>query len=284
MPLDQSVDEKEMSFLDHLEELRWHIIRAVIAILVITVAAFVAKDFVIGTLLMGPSKIDFWTYKVLCQFAELVNTPSLCITELPFELVSRKLSSQFMTHISVSFAAGLILGFPYAFWEIWRFVKPGLYTKERKASRGATIAVTFLFMSGVLFGYFIITPISIHFFSTYEVYEGLQNLFDLSSYISLITMIVFGSGFLFQMPVVVYFLTKAGLISSALMKKYQRHAIVVILIIGAMITPPDPFSQLLIAFPLMILYQISIVIAKRIEKRKARKERQEQAKNKLKEI
>lgn len=272
-----------MSFLDHLEELRWHIIRAVLAILIITVAAFVAKDFVIGTLLMGPSKIDFWTYKILCQLAEIVKTPSLCITELPFELVSRKLSSQFMTHISVSFAAGLILGFPYAFWEIWRFVKPGLYSKERKASRGATFAVTFLFMSGVLFGYFIITPVSVHFFSTYVVYEGLQNLFDLSSYISLITMIVFGSGFLFQMPVVVYFLTKAGLISSSLMKKYQRHAIIVILIIGAMITPPDPFSQLLVAFPLMILYQISIVIAKRIERRKARKERKE-AQQKTKEV
>jgi sec-independent protein translocase protein TatC len=284
MPLDQSGEEKEMSFLDHLEELRWHIVRSVIAILVITIAAFLAKDFVIGTLLMGPSKIDFWTYKVLCQFSELMGTPSLCITELPFELVSRKLSSQFMTHISVSFAVGLILGFPYLFWEIWRFIKPGLYSKERSASRGATFAVSILFTSGVLFGYFIITPISIHFFSTYVVYEGLKNLFDLSSYISLITMIVFGSGFLFQMPVIVYFLTKAGLISSRLMKKYQRHAIVVILIIGAMITPPDPFSQLLIAFPLMILYQVSIVIAKRIERRKEKKELKEQAQRKTKEV
>ncbi len=276
MALDQmgDGDEKEMSFIDHLEELRWHIIRGVIAILVVTIAAFIAKDFVIGTLLMGPSKSDFWTYRALCELAQLVNTPSLCIEELPFELVSRKLSSQFMTHISVSFAAGMIVGFPYLFWEIWRFVKPGLYSKERKASRGATFSVSILFMSGVLFGYYIITPISVHFFSTYVVYEGLQNLFDLSSYISMITMIVFGSGFLFQLPVIVYFLTKAGLISSAWMKKYQRHAIIVILIIGAMITPPDPFSQLLVALPLMILYQISIMIAKRIEKRKAKKEKE----------
>jgi sec-independent protein translocase protein TatC len=276
MALDQmgDGDEKEMSFIDHLEELRWHIIRGVIAILVVTIAAFIAKDFVIGTLLMGPSKSDFWTYRALCEFAQLVRTPSLCIEELPFELVSRKLSSQFMTHISVSFAAGLIVGFPYLFWEIWRFVKPGLYSKERKASRGATLAVSILFLSGVLFGYYIITPISVHFFSTYVVYEGLQNLFDLSSYISMITMIVFGSGFLFQLPVVVYFLAKVGLISSAWMKKYQRHAIIVILIIGAMITPPDPFSQLLVALPLMLLYQLSIVIARRIEKRKAKKEKE----------
>lgn len=261
--------------MDHLEELRWHIVRSVIAILVITIVAFIAKDFVIGKLIMGPSRIDFWTYKVLCQFAELVKTPSLCITELPFELVSRKMSSQFMTHISVSLAAGFILGFPYVFWEIWRFIKPGLYSKERSASRGATLAVTFLFTAGVLFGYYIITPISVHFFSTYVIYDGLQNLFDLSSYISMITMIVFGSGFVFQLPVIVYFLAKIGLISSSLMKKYRKHAIVVMLIIGALITPPDPFSQMLVALPLMLLYQVSIVIAKRIERRKERKERKE---------
>lgn len=282
MALDQMEDGegKEMSFLDHLEELRWHIIRAFIAIIVFTVAAFIAKDIVIDMLLMGPSKPDFWTYRKLCELAELVKTPALCVEELPFELVSRKMSSQFMTHISVSFAVGLILGFPYLFWEIWRFIKPGLYSKERKASRGATFAVSVLFLSGILFGYFAVAPISVRFFSTYVVYEGLKNLFDLSSYISLVTMITFGSGLLFQLPVVVYFLTKIGLISSAWMKKYQRHAIIVILIVAAIVTPPDPFSQLLIAFPLMILYQLSIAIARRIEKRKARAELKEKAKNK----
>ncbi|MCP4456694.1 MAG: twin-arginine translocase subunit TatC [Cytophagales bacterium] len=275
MPLDQigdSQNEKEMTFLDHLEELRWHIIRAAIAIFIITIVAFIAKDIVIDLLIMGPSRTDFWTYLKLCELAGLLNTPTLCVDSLPFELVSRKLSSQFMTHISVSFMTGLILGFPYAFWEIWRFIKPGLHLKERKASRGATFSVSFLFMTGVLFGYFLIAPISVRFFATYVVYDQLQNLFDLSSYIGMITMIVFGSGLLFQLPVIVYFLTKAGLISSRLMKKYRKHAIIVILILGAMITPPDPFSQMLIALPLMLLYQISIVIARRIEKRKLRQE------------
>ena len=270
MPLDQIGEEKEMTFLDHLEELRWHIIRAAIAIFTFTVAAFVAKDIVIDLLIMGPSRTDFWTYQKLCQLAELLSTPTLCIDTLPFELVSRKLSSQFMTHISVSFMTGLILGFPYAFWEIWRFIKPGLHSRERNASRGATFSVSFLFMLGVLFGYFLIAPISVRFFATYQVYDQLQNLFDLSSYIGMVTMIVFGSGLLFQLPVIVYFLTKAGLISSNLMRKYRKHAIIVILVLGAMITPPDPFSQLLIALPLMVLYQISIAIAKRIEKRKLR--------------
>lgn len=267
MPLDQVPDEKEMSFLDHLEELRWHVIRALIAIVIFTIAAFAAKSIVIDTVILGPSKTDFWTYRKLCELAEIINTPALCIDELRFELVSRKLSSQFMTHITVSFVAGLILGFPYLFWEIWRFIRPGLHPKEKKASRGATFSVSFLFLLGVLFGYFIISPISVRFFASYQVSESLQNLFDLSSYITTVTMIVLGSGLLFQLPVVVFFLTKAGLISSSLMKRYQKHSIIVILILGAMITPPDPFSQILIALPLMTLYQLSIFIAKRIERK-----------------
>lgn len=270
MPLDQLSDEKEMSFLDHLEELRWHIIRSLIAIIIFAIAAFIAKDFVIGTVLLGPSRTDFFTYRKFCELAELINTPALCIDTLRFELVSRKLSSQFMTHVIVSFTVGLIVGFPYMFWEIWRFIKPGLHPRERKASRGATFSVSVLFMLGVLFGYFLIAPISVRFFAAYEVDPSLQNLFDLSSYISTVTMIVFGSGILFQLPVIVYFLTKAGIVNSAMMITYRKHAIIVILVLGAMITPPDPFSQILIALPLMLLYQLSIVIAKRIEKRELR--------------
>ncbi|MEQ8626517.1 twin-arginine translocase subunit TatC [Ekhidna sp.] len=274
MPLDQIPDEKEMSFLDHLEELRWHIIRSLIAIVVIAIAAFAMKDFVIGTVILGPSRTDFWTYQKLCQLADLIGTPALCIDSLTFELVSRKLSSQFMTHVSVSFVVGLVLGFPYLFWEIWRFIKPGLRPQERKASRGATFSVSVLFMMGVLFGYFMIAPISVRFFSTYQVDPSLQNLFDLSSYINTVTLIIFGCGILFQLPVIVYFLTKAGIVSSALMKAYRKHSIIVILILGAIVTPPDPFSQILIALPLMMLYQFSIVIAKRIEKREARQNKE----------
>ncbi|KAJ1444185.1 twin arginine-targeting protein translocase TatC [Ochromonadaceae sp. CCMP2298] len=246
MALDQIGDgnEGEMSFLEHLESLRWHLIRALIAIVIVTIAAFIAADFVIDTVLFGPSRVDFWTYR-------------------------KMMASQFMTHITVSFVAGLIIGFPYAFWEIWRFIKPGLHSAEKKASRGATFSVSLLFLLGILFGYFLIAPISIRFFATYQISTVLENKFDLSSYVSTVTMIVFGSGLLFQLPVIVFFLTKAGLISSHLMKTYRKHAIIVILVLGAMITPPDPFSQILIALPLMVLYQISIVIAKRIEKRKA---------------
>ena len=270
MPLDQIPDEKEMSFLDHLEELRWHIIRSLIAIIVFTIAAFIMKDFVVGTVIMGPSQVDFWTFRKMCELGDLIGSEALCVKEMDFILQSRKVQGQFMAHITVSFAIGLILGFPYAFWEIWRFIKPGLQPKERKASRGATFSVTFLLILGILFGYFIICPISVRFFSSYELYEGLQNEWDITSYLSIITIIVFGTGVLFQLPVIVYFLTKAGIVSSALMRKYRKHAIIVILVLGAMITPPDPFSQILIAMPLMMLYQMSIVIAKRIEKREAK--------------
>jgi len=273
MALDQiGSSEKEMTFLDHLEELRWHVIRAVIAIMVIAIVAFAFMDFIMGSLIMGPGRTDFWTFQKLCELSEIVNISALCVEELPFQIISRKVQGQFMAHISVAFTVGLIVGFPYAFWEIWRFIKPGLHSKERNASRGATFSVSFLFTLGVLFGYFLIAPISIRFFSNYQVYDLIGNQWDLSSYVSIITLVVFGSGLLFQLPVIVYFLTKAGLVSSNLMKKYRKHSIIVILILGALITPPDPFSQMLIALPLMLLYQISIVIAKRIERRKERQE------------
>jgi sec-independent protein translocase protein TatC len=268
MPLDQiGDDEREMSFLDHLEELRWHLIRSLGAIAVFAVAAFVSKEFVFGVLLLGPSRPDFWTYEMLCKFSSLLNSDAFCIEELPFIIQSRKMTGQFAMHITSSFVIGLILAFPYAFWEIWRFIKPGLYPNERNATRGAVFYVSFLFIMGILFGYFVVTPISVNFLSNYQIDPSIQNEFDIISYITTLVTLVLACGLLFQLPVVVYFLTKAGLVSSSLMKTYRRHAIVVILVLGAMITPPDPFSQVLIAIPLVGLYQVSIFIAKRIEKR-----------------
>ena len=268
MPLDQIGEEKEMSFLDHLEELRWHIIRSLIAIVVFSIAAFASKELVFHTILLGPSRVDFWTYQKLCELSELLSSDALCIDKLPFIIQSRQMTGQFAMHLTSSFVIGLIFAFPYAFWEIWRFIKPGLYPKERKASRGATLSVSFLFLIGVLFGYYILAPISINFLSNYQIDESIANEFDIISYISTVTTLVLACGLLFQLPVVVYFLTKAGLISASLMLKYRKHAIVVILILGAMLTPPDPFSQVLIAVPLLGLYQVSIFICKRVERRK----------------
>lgn len=273
MPLDQVDDEPgEMSFLDHLEELRWHLIRSLTAIFVFAIAAFVSKGVIFGEIILGPSKPSFWTYRILCNLSEILSSDALCISELPFIIQSRQMTGQFSMHITSSFVIGLICAFPYAFWEIWRFVKPGLYDKERKAATGATFYVSLLFFMGVFFGYFVVTPISINFLSNYQIDPSILNEFDIISYVSTVTTLVLACALLFQLPIVVYFATKAGLISSSLLKTYRKHSIIVILMLSAVLTPPDPFSQVLIAIPLGLLYQLSILIAVKLEKKERKQE------------
>ena len=257
--------EKEMSFIDHLEELRWHIIRSLGAILIFSIIAFLSKQIVFGIILLGPSKADFWTYRFLCDIGQKINVFTFCITELPFIIQSRQMAGQFMMHLSSSFVIGLICTFPYAFWEFWRFISPGLYANEKKAARGATFYVSLLFFIGILFGYFILTPISINFLANYQIDPSILNEFDIISYISTIIMLVLASGLLFQLPMVIYFLTKAGVVNKQMLKQYRRHAIVIILIFGATLTPPDPFSQIVMAVPLVGLYEISIFISGKVK-------------------
>ncbi|MEO9965329.1 MAG: twin-arginine translocase subunit TatC [Reichenbachiella sp.] len=262
----QNIEEPEMSFLDHLEELRWHVIRAFAAITLCTVVAFVSKDFVFGTLIFGPTTPDFWTFQMLCQLSDILHSEALCIDSIPFNAQSRLMTGQFTMHITASFALGIIVAFPYAFWEIWRFISPGLYIKERKVARGAVFYVSLLFIIGVMFGYYIITPLTVNFLSSYQVHASVLNEFDIVSYVSTITTLVLACGLLFQLPMVVYFLTKAGLLTPDIMKNYRKHGIVAIFLLGAMLTPPDPFSQILIAIPLIGLYQFSIAISNRTYK------------------
>ena len=256
-----------MSFLDHLEELRWHIIRAFIAIGVFTIAAFLSKSIVFGEIILGPSRIDFWTYEWLCQLSDLLDISALCIDVLPFTIQSRQMTGQFTMHITSSFAVGIICAFPYAFWEIWRFVQPGLYTNEKQLARGAVFYVSLLFLIGVLFGYFILTPLSVNFLANYQLDPTIINEFDIVSYVSTVTTLVLACGILFQLPMVVLFLTKSGILSPHIMLNYRRHGIVAIFFLGAMLTPPDPFSQVLIAIPLIGLYQFSIMVCKRAYKK-----------------
>ena len=273
MPLDQVDDEPgEMSFLDHLEELRWHLIRSLTAIFVFAIAAFISKGIIFGEIILGPSKPSFWTYRMLCNLSKILSSDALCISELPFIIQSRQMTGQFSMHITSSFVIGLICAFPYAFWEIWRFVKPGLYDKERKAATGATFYVSLLFFMGVFFGYFVVTPISINFLSNYQIDPSILNEFDIISYVSTVTTLVLACALLFQLPIVVYFATKAGLVSSSLLKTYRKHSIIVILMLSAVLTPPDPFSQVLIAIPLGLLYQLSILIAVKLEKKERKQE------------
>jgi sec-independent protein translocase protein TatC len=268
-------EEKEMSFIDHLEELRWHLVRSVASVLVFSVAAFVSKGFIFGVLILGPSKTDFWSYRMLCKLSEVVGIDALCINELPFIIQSRQLTGQFTMHITSSLVVGLICAFPYAFWEIWRFVAPGLYSHERSLTRGATFFVSFLFMIGVLFGYFIVTPVSVYFLANYQLDPSILNEFDIISYVSTVVTLVLSSGLIFQLPIVMYFLTKAGIVTPEFLITYRKHAIVVIFIVGAVITPPDPFSQMLVSLPIVGLYEVSIYISKRIKRREAREEAKE---------
>ena len=259
-----------MSFLDHLEELRWHLIRAFLAIIIFAIVAFVSKDFVWNTLILGPSRLDFPTFQWLCKAGELINSDALCIKELPFIIQSRKMTGQFSMHITSSIVLGLIFSFPYVFWELWRFISPGMYNKERSHARGAVFFVSLLFMLGVLFGYYIISPLSINFLSNYQVDPTVQNEFDITSYVTTVTMLVLACALVFQLPVVVYFLSKVGFITPSLMRRFRKHSIVVILILAALLTPPDPISQILIALPLFALYQISIYISAFVMKRERR--------------
>ena len=264
-------EENEMTFLDHLEELRWHLIRAGISIFVFALIAFVSKDFVWHHLILGPSRTDFWSYRVLCELGNAINSEVLCITELPFILQSREMTGQFTMHITSSFIIGLICAFPYAFWEFWRFISPGLYPKERSMTRGAVFFVTVLFSLGILFGYFIVSPLSINFLANYQVSPTILNEFDIKSYVSTLSMLVLACGIMFQLPIVVYFLSEAGFVTPSLMRQYRRHAIVVILIVSAVLTPPEVISQILMSFPMLFLYEVSIVISKMVlrNKRKA---------------
>lgn len=267
--------EKEMSFLEHLEELRWHIIRSLIAIAVFAVLAFVFRNFVFKEIIFAPGRTDFWTYQMLCKASDLTGSEVLCIDELPFTIQSRKMTGQFTMAITAAFVIGLIVAFPYVFYEIWRFIAPGLYDKEKKLSRGSVFYVSLLFTMGILFGYYVVSPLSINFLANFNLDPGtVVNEFDIVSFVSTITMLVLACGILFQLPVVVYFLTKAGIITPQLMRQFRRHSIVVILILSAILTPPDPMSQLLIAFPLILLYEISIKLSAFVA-RKREKEMQE---------
>lgn len=271
-------EEKEMSFLDHLEELRWHIVRSITAIMILMIVSFFFTKWIFTNIIFAPANVDFITFKWLCKLGELTGAvDTLCAKAFPFKIQSRYMTGQFTMQVLSSFVIGFIVAFPYVIWELWRFIKPGLKLNERTNSSGAVMAVSFLFLLGISFGYFVLCPMMTWFFSSYSISDVIVNEFDITSYVSTFIALVFGSGLLFQLPVVVYFMTKVGLLTPKFMRTYRRHAIIVILIIGAIVTPPDPLSQVLISVPLFMLYEISIFISAYVVRQK-RKEEEQQAK------
>jgi len=263
--------DAEMSFFDHLEELRWHIIRGAIAVVVLATVAFSFKEFLFDQVIFGPKNINFWTYRMFCILSEKVNQPDLCVKKFNFIIQNTDLAGQFSMHFMVAIFAGIIIGFPYLLWELWRFIRPALKEKERRYSSGLIGAGSILFILGVLFGYYIIFPLTINFLGGYTVSPEIINQITLDSYISMLLTLALASGITFELPILIYFLSKMGIVTPKFMRKHRRYSIVGILILAAVITPsPDIMTQLIVATPLFILYEISIFVSASVSSAKAK--------------
>ncbi len=267
-------EKKEMSFLDHVEILRWHLVRSTAAIFLFAIGAFIMKDFIFNKILFAPKDAQFITYRFFCNVSKIFGTDGLCIEDIPFTFQSLAMAEQFSVHIWTSITVGFILSFPFIVWEFWKFISPGLYEKERKGAVIFIIISSFLFFVGVLFGYYVVTPLSVNFLGNYSVSEVVERNITLGSYISLVRSSSLASGIIFELPIVMFFLTKMGLVTPEFLKKYRKHALVVVLILAAIITPPDIISQVIVGIPIMILYEVSIFISKMVIKRERKKEQE----------
>ncbi len=268
----KKIKKGEMTFLEHVEVLRWHLIRSIVAIFIFAVAAFIFRDIIFDFVILAPKRADFPTNRLLCALGNKIGTDVLCINSQSFQIINIKLAGQLMTHITVSFIAGFLIAFPWVFYEFWKFIKPALHIKEKKHSRGAVFFTSILFTTGSLFGYFVITPLSVHFLGTYEVSAEVSNQINLNSYIQTFTSVILAAGLIFELPMLIFFLSKIGLVTPKFLKKYRKHAFVIVLVLSAIITPPDIFSQLLVSGPLVILYELGIIISKRIQNRELAEE------------
>lgn len=270
----------EMSFLDHLEELRWHLVRATLSIGIAAIIAFIFKKFIFDVIIFGPTQMDFPTYKWLCKMSELIGMTdtTFCAEEFPFIIQNRTVAGQFSAHIWTSIYAGFIISFPYVLYQLWSFISPGLKTNERKSSRGFIVIASLLFFLGVLFGYYIVTPLSINFLANYQISDQISNEFDISSVIAIVRSSAIASGFVFELPILIYFLTKVGLVTPQFLRKYRKFALIIVLVLSAVITPPDIASQVIVAIPILLLYQVSIYISAVVVRNQKRKEKREKSK------
>ena len=266
---DESV---EMSFIDHLEELRWHIIRCVIAIIVGAIVIFIFINDVVDKILFAPAKPDFVSAQWFCNIGKKLGMGNaLCFGDVNVKFQETAMTGQFISSFTVAFVGGFIVAFPYVFWEFWKFVKPALTPKELKKTRGVIFWVSFLFFLGVAFGYYVLTPFMVNFYFTYKLSDLIEIRPLFSDYLENLIYTTVGIGVLFQMPLLVMVLTRIGIVTAAFLKKYRRHAFVIILILAAIITPTtDPFSLGIVTIPLYLLYEESIIIASRINREKER--------------
>lgn len=257
----------EMSFLDHLEELRWLLVRSTIGILIAAAATFFVSDYIFDVIIFGPTDANFITYRFFCDLSHYLGfADSICVTEMPFIIQNTDMEGQVNILIWTCITAGFILSFPYILWELWKFISPALYDKEKKHAKLFIFSASVLFFLGILFGYFVIVPMSVNFFATFTVSSTIKNEFNVQSYIGLIKTSVIACGLFFELPIIIYFLTKLGLVTPVFLRKYWKYAVLIILIVAAIVTPPDVVSQIIVSIPMLLIYEVSIQISKIVYK------------------
>jgi sec-independent protein translocase protein TatC len=253
--------DKQMTFLAHLEELRWRLVRSVIAILIIAIIIWIYQEWIMENLFLSMNKKNFITFQLMCNYF------GICIEEIPLKMQSMTMGGQFSYALMMSFMGGFVASFPYIFYQLWSFIRPGLKFNEIKATKGIVFYVSLLFFIGIIFGYFVVAPLSVQFFGSYQISKEIENNFTVSSYMGTILSTIFYTGLLFLLPIVSYLLTRIGLITPDFLKKYRRHAIVAVLVLAAIITPPDVVSQIIVSIPIVILYEIGILVSIRAAKK-----------------
>tara|TARA_R110002072_G_scaffold282761_1_gene445811 strand:- start:35391 stop:36188 length:798 start_codon:yes stop_codon:yes gene_type:complete len=254
-------EDKNMSFLGHLEELRWRLVRIAISVLVIGITLWFFQTWIMDNLFLSMKNPDFITFQLMCQYF------GICVDEIPLKMQSMTMTGQFSYALMMSALGGVVLAFPFIFYQIWSFVKPGLKRNEKTISKGIVFYVSILFFTGISFGYFVVAPLCVQFFGSYQITDELKNIFTISSYMSMILSTIFYSGLLFLMPVITYLFTKLGVLTPAFLKKYRKHAIIGILVLSALITPPDLISQVIVGIPILLLYETGIFVSTRVEKK-----------------
>lgn len=269
-------EKAEMSFVEHLEVLRGHLFRSALAIAVGAIVFIVYNTFFVREVLMGPTHADFPTYKWLCRLGHAIGLgDNMCMKDIGLKMQSTSVSGQFSMYFTLIFVGGIIVAFPYIFWEFWRFIKPALTKKELSKTRGVIFWVSFLFFLGITFGYFIIAPYTVNFFANFQLDDNIENRWTITSYIDTLVPLILGTGLAFQLPLVMFFLAKVGLMSPVFLRRNRKYAIVIILILAGIITPPDVISQIICTIPLMLLYEISIWLTAKVQREKELEEKEE---------
>ncbi len=266
-------DPQEMSFLDHLEVLRWHLIRCTLAVVIIAIVAFIFIRRIFDGIILVFRDIDFVSYKVLCKLSRIVGSSKGCLEKVSFDFLNQEIAGQFSAAIWTSITTGFILGFPYILYEFWKFISPGLYENERRHSRGFIIVSSLLFFTGIIFGYYVIAPLSVNFLTTFTIADTIENKIRIGSYIALVRSSILASGFIFELPIIIYFLTKIGLVTPLFLRKNRKYALILVLVLAAIITPPEISTQIIVAIPILFLYEISIHISRIVIKRENKRKK-----------